>query len=75
MIYSEIRLQKEYFIMIITAIQKGNSVYVYGEHNRLMFIKSGELHGYTGSSVSIKKGNTVYTYNERGSLVSMHNAR
>lgn len=61
--------------MIITAVQKGSTVYVYGEHNRLMFIKSGELHGYTGSSVSIKKGNTVYTYNERGSLVSMHNAR
>ena len=61
--------------MILTAVQKGRTVYVYGEHNRLMFIKSRELHGYTGSSVSVKKGNTVYTYNERGSLVSMHNAR
>lgn len=41
--------------MIVTAIQKGGSVYVYGERNRLLFTQSGELHGYTGSSVSIKK--------------------
>ncbi len=61
--------------MIVTAIQKGNSVYVYGERNKLLFTQSGELHGYTGSSVSVKKGNTVYTYNDRGSLVSTHNAR
>lgn len=61
--------------MIVTAIQKGNSVYVYGERNKLLFTQSGELHGYTGSSVSVKKGNTVYTYNDRGLLVSTHNAR
>ena len=61
--------------MIITAIQKGSTVYIYGEHNRLLFTKNGDLHGYTGSSVSVKKGNTVYTYNDRGSLVSTHNAR
>lgn len=41
--------------MIVTAIQKGGSVYVYGERNRLLFTQSGELHGYTGSSVSIKR--------------------
>ena len=41
--------------MIVTAIQKGGSVYVYGERNRLLFTQSGELHGYTGSSVLIKR--------------------
>ena len=61
--------------MIITAIQKGSMVYVYGEHNRLLVTKSGDLHGYMGSSVSVKKGNTVYTYNDRGSFDSTHNAR
>lgn len=61
--------------MIITAVQKGSMVYVYGERNKLLFTQSGELHGYTGSSVSVKKDNTVYTYNDRGSLVSTHNAR
>ena len=68
-------IAKEIIFMIVTAIQKGNSVYVYGERNKLLFTQSGELHGYTGSSVSVKKGNTVYTYNDRGSLVSTHNAR
>ena len=66
---------KEIIFMIVTAIQKGNSVYVYGERNRLLFTQSGELHGYTGSSVSIKKGNMIYSYNERGSLISTHTAR
>ena len=33
--------------MIVTAIQKGNMVYVYGNGNKLLFTKSGELHGYT----------------------------
>lgn len=41
--------------MIITAVQKGSMVYVYGEHNKLLLTKSGELHGYTGSSVSVKR--------------------
>lgn len=61
--------------MIITAIQKGNLLYVYGERNRLLSTQSGELYGYTGSTVAVKNGNTVYTYNERGTLVSTHSAR
>lgn len=56
--------------MIVTAIQKGNTVYVYGEGNRLLFSQYGELHGYTSSSVSIKKGNAIYTYNERRTTIS-----
>ena len=66
---------KEIIFMIITAVQKGSMVYVYGERNKLLFTQSGELHGYTGSSVSIKKGNMIYCYNERGSLISTHTAR
>ncbi len=61
--------------MIVTAVQKGTSVYVYGERSHLLFNKSGKLYGYTGNSVSVKNGNTVYTYNERGTLVSTHSAR
>lgn len=58
--------------MIVTAVQKGNMVYVYGVGNRILFSKYGELHGYTSSSVSVKKGNMIYTYNERGSTISSH---
>lgn len=58
--------------MISTAIQRGNNVYVYNEKNTTLMIKSGQLLGYTGSSVSVKYGNTVYTYDETGRTISIH---
>ena len=61
--------------MISVAVQKGNTVYVYGELNQVLFTKSGTLHGYTGGSVSVLNGNTIYTYNEKGSTLSSHSAR
>lgn len=61
--------------MIETAVQRGNTVYVYGNGNKTLFIKSGDLYGYTSASVSIKCGNTVYTYNDRGALTSIHTAK
>lgn len=60
--------------MIVTAVQKGKLVYVYGAGNRVLFSQYGELHGYTSSSVSVKKGNLIYTYNERGVVISTHHA-
>lgn len=61
--------------MIETAVQRGNTVYVYGNGNKTLFIKSGDLYGYTSASVSIKRGNTVYTYNDRGALTSIHTVK
>ena len=58
--------------MIGTAIQRGSSVYVYNERNSQIFVKSGELHGYTSSTVSVKNGHSIYTYNEKGSQISVH---
>lgn len=58
--------------MIVTAVQKGKLVYVYGVGNRVLFSQYGELHGYTSGSVSVKKGNLIYTYNERGVVISSH---
>jgi len=55
--------------MITCAIQKYNNVYVYNKTD-LLFFKSGELHGYTCSAVSIKKGNTIRTYDEKKKLIS-----
>ena len=37
--------------------------------------KSGELHGYTATTVSIKKDGWITTYNEKGVQVSTHSAR
>lgn len=55
---------------IVTAIQRGSQVYVYGEKNRQLFSKSGSLHGFTAASVSVVRGNMVYTYDERGRQIS-----
>lgn len=60
--------------MIITAIQRGTVVYVYGKGNSLLFSLNGELRGYTSNSVSVKRGPTINVYNEHGSLISSYNA-
>lgn len=55
---------------ITTAIQRGNSVYVYNG-SKLLFTQQGTLHGYTASTVSVKRtGITIYNYDEKGKLVS-----
>ncbi len=61
--------------MIITAIQKGSTVYVYNEKNSTIFTVMGELHGYTSTTVTVKKGTTMYTYNERGSVINTRMVR
>ncbi len=57
-------------MQIHLAVQRGNMVYVYGEQNRQLFSQLGELHGYTGSSVSIRRANMIYTYDASGVQVS-----
>lgn len=52
--------------MIGSALQKGSTVYVYDEKGSILYSKSGDLAGYTGSTVSIRVKNTLYTYDERG---------
>ncbi len=56
-----------------SAIQKGSHVYVYDEHNSLLFNRQGELMGYTSNTVSLRTGNSIYTYNEKGSTASIRN--
>lgn len=51
---------------ISTAVQRGNWVYVYDEKGHQLTSVSGELHGFTGSSVSVKRGNWIYVYDEHG---------
>ncbi|MFN4327637.1 MAG: hypothetical protein ACK4FF_02070 [Limnobacter sp.] len=62
--------------VIITAVQRGNSVYAYGEKNAVLLTitinaANGDgLVGYTSSTLSVRKGKRVYTYNTRGSCIS-----
>ena len=51
---------------IATAIQRGSRVYVYDDRKHELYSKSGELHGFTGSSVSVRDGNRIHVYDEKG---------
>jgi len=56
---------------ITVAIQEGSSVVVKDENNNVLFRKSGQLHGYTGTTVSVKESSGyIVTYNEKGREVS-----
>lgn len=51
---------------IATAIQRGSRVYVYDDRKHELYSKRGELHGFTGSSVSVRDGNRIHVYDEKG---------
>lgn len=55
-----------------SAIQRGNTVYVYDENNRQIWVKQGTLIGYTSNTLSVKVGdaNTVSVYNDKGHHIS-----
>lgn len=55
--------------MISNAFQRGSSVYVIGENGRPLFVRSGELHAFTGASITIRLSGTLQTFNERGTLI------
>lgn len=71
--YNEVTNIRRKKSMIISAIQRGNMVYVYGEKNNILMTKPGELSGYTSSAVSIrnKAAKTVTTYDEKGHILSV----
>ena len=48
------------------ATQMGQLVVVYDEKGLQLFSQSGELKGYTSSTVSIKLGKTITTYDQKG---------
>ena len=60
---------------IVTAVERGSFVYVYGANNQtLCTLPTGSapgdgLKGYTGTSVSIRRGSFIYIYNERGNCI------
>ena len=61
---------------IVTAVQRGSQVYVYGQGQRQLcaiFAGNGPddgLHGFTASSVSVRRGKTVYVYDAQGRQIS-----
>ena len=49
---------------ISTAVQRGEWVYVYDENGYQIGSVSGELYGFTGSTVSIRRDNTIDVFDE-----------
>jgi len=47
------------------AQQKGGWVVAYDENNRELWTRSGELQGYTSSTVTIKRDGWLCMYNEK----------
>lgn len=60
---------------IATAVQKGSSVYVYNEKGVTLFSRSGELVGFTSTSVSVKRGNTITCYDATGKTMFTRSAK
>ena len=57
--------------MISVAVQNSfGYVEVYDEKNHRLYTKDGELHGYTGGSVSVKCNGWIKTYDEKGNQIS-----
>ncbi len=52
-----------------SAVQRGNTVWVYDIRGHMLFSRQGILQGFTGQTVSIKSGKGVTTYNARGSIL------
>lgn len=61
---------------IVTAVQRGSQVYVYGAGQRQLcavFAGNGPddgLKGYASSTVSVRRGGTIYVYNAKGQQIS-----
>ena len=64
-----------------TAVNRGNSVYVYDEKGRQLLSIGVDsrpedgLTGYTSTTVSVRRGGFIYTYDEKGRQISAISAR
>ena len=52
--------------MIAAVQQVGNNVRVLNEQGLTLFMKCGELVGYTSQTISIKLNHTIWTYDASG---------
>jgi len=54
--------------LIATAKQESSQVKVYDEKGNFLFSRSGELVGYTSTTVTIKDGSQNKTYDNKGNF-------
>lgn len=66
-----------------SAVQRGQTVYIYDERGRMLGAApagsnsnpNDGLQGYTGTTVSVRRGASIYIHDERGRLLSTAPAR
>lgn len=58
-----------------SAIQKGSNVYVYNEKGQSLFNRSGELTGFTSTTVTVKKGSSIICYDASGKTLFTRSAK
>ena len=52
--------------MIAIAKQEGNYVKLFDEKGGYMFCLTGELQGYTATTVSVKEGTSIKVFDDKG---------
>ena len=56
---------------IENAVERNGFVYVYDENGFQLATILGQLHGYTGSTVSVRRDGLVSVYDEKGRQTSV----
>ena len=59
---------------IVSVVQKGSSIRIYGSRGFLGSINAGNngvLQGYTSDTVTVRRGRTVFVYNSRGQCIRL----
>ena len=59
---------------IVSVVQKGSSIRIYGNRGFLGSINAGNngvLQGYTSDTVTVRRGRTVFVYNSRGQCIRL----
>jgi len=65
---------------IVNVVERGSTIYVYGERNQVLFTKSAGtrpsdgVKGYTSDAVTIQSGSTIYTFGEHGNVIGTMSA-
>jgi hypothetical protein len=66
----KIASKKEEEMAIGKAVQHGSVVCVSDERGVALITISGQLHGFTGSAVSVRRDGFIYTHDEKGQPLS-----
>ncbi len=58
---------------IVTAVERGSSIHVYGPNGAIIatLSRGDGLHGYTSGSISVRRGSSIVTYDDKQRMISV----